>query len=87
MCTLASPLLPHLNAYLLGAPDPQPSALCTRGAGTPPEVLLHRDSLLGTQAALSPSLELVSGLSLLLSGAANKDLRTGLFMGRKPPKD
>lgn len=39
--------------------------------------------LFGTQADLTPGPELVRGLWLLLSRAANKDLRTSLFVGKK----
>lgn len=39
--------------------------------------------LFRTQADLTPCLELVRGLWLLLSGAANKDLMTSLFVGKK----
>ena len=45
--------------------------------------LTYRIPLLRTQADLTPGLELVRGLRVLLSMAANKDIMTSLFAGKK----
>ena len=63
---------------VLGLPALRPKSCCTL-----PEVLLHRDPSIRDPSSSNPKLELVRGLSLLLSGAANKDLRASLSVGKK----
>lgn len=82
--------------YALLPPNALPQAPSWHGAAVPPAIhpftaealplswkSLHtRIPLFRTQAALIPGPELVGSLCLLLSGTANKDVRTSLSVGK-----